>query len=346
MTIFLFTLVIVTVLSSKFNLVGFYDDYISKDSIEPIKGIFLVFVFLTHFAQYIPLDGAMHTFYALVRKKHGQLIVTPFLFYSGYGVFESIKKKGSAYVRTMPVNRCLKLLMDFDIAIFIYYILSVFDNKNYPIKKILLSFIGWDSLRNSNWYIFVILGMYIISFLAFYGFDYETQKEYIVTTIVIMTIVFSYFISLHKETYWYNTIWCYVAGGIYSVYKNEIEKNILSNNKSYFISFFNIILLFICFYSRWYQKVSYYQLASVAFSLIIVFISIKIKVTNKFLNYCGRHLFSLYILQRLPMIFFQNTVLSENVYVYFVACAVITVLISAIFDRFTAMLWKSATKVK
>ena len=42
----------------------------------------------------------------------GQLVVVMFLFYSGYGIGESYKKKGVNYVQQMPVHRILTTLLN------------------------------------------------------------------------------------------------------------------------------------------------------------------------------------------------------------------------------------------
>jgi len=85
-----------------------------------------------------------------------QLVVCMFLFYSGYGIMESFKIKEN-YVNQLPKNRIFKTLFNFDFAVLIYMLLYVFfQHKEIGLKKVLLSFIGWESFGNSNWYIFSI----------------------------------------------------------------------------------------------------------------------------------------------------------------------------------------------
>jgi len=55
-------------------------------------------IFLSHAEQYFKLDSAYDTAYAAVSEHMGQLVVVMFFFYSGYGMMESVKKKGSSYV--------------------------------------------------------------------------------------------------------------------------------------------------------------------------------------------------------------------------------------------------------
>lgn len=74
-----------------------------------VNGIFVLLVFLSHFCQYMD-TSALPFFqpYLLLRSILGQLIVAPFLFYSGYGVSEQIKKRGIEYVNAIPKSRMLK----------------------------------------------------------------------------------------------------------------------------------------------------------------------------------------------------------------------------------------------
>ena len=72
----------------------FNREYISPGSTTCINGVFVVLVFLSHICQYIKLDGAFDGPYSVLRTNLGQMVVVTFLFYSGYGIMESIKKKG------------------------------------------------------------------------------------------------------------------------------------------------------------------------------------------------------------------------------------------------------------
>ena len=60
----------------------YFDDYISLDKTNAIKGIFLICVFFRHFAQYVELSGPYNTFFTAFNLGLKQLLVTLFLFYS------------------------------------------------------------------------------------------------------------------------------------------------------------------------------------------------------------------------------------------------------------------------
>ena len=87
----------------------FFKDYCSPKNTATINGIFSVLIFLSHSVQYVKLDGVLDAPYFDLRSFLGQLVVVTYLFYSGYGIMESARKKGTAYIKAMPKNRLFKL---------------------------------------------------------------------------------------------------------------------------------------------------------------------------------------------------------------------------------------------
>ena len=63
----------------------------------------------------------------------------------------------------MPANRIGKTFFDFSIAIFLFLIVDVCLRIKYSISDIILAFTGWTTVGNSNWYMFAIFTLYIIT---------------------------------------------------------------------------------------------------------------------------------------------------------------------------------------
>ena len=91
------------------------------------------------------------------------------MFYSGYGMLESIKSKGMDYVKSIPGKRFAKVLLHMEIAVLLFLLTDFAIGKSYGLKTTLLSFTFWTSIGNSNWYIFIILCLYLIVFSAFFS---------------------------------------------------------------------------------------------------------------------------------------------------------------------------------
>ena len=157
------------------RLTNYNNGYIDRETTKKINGIFVFLIVLSHFSSYIKLTGDLNEPYAEMKRFLGQLVVTTFLFYSGYGILESIKGKKDKFINSLP-KRTLKLLIHFDIAVLLFAILGFVIGKDYPLSRILLSFTGWGSIGNSNWYVFVILVLYMLTFLIYKPFNKKNES--------------------------------------------------------------------------------------------------------------------------------------------------------------------------
>lgn len=138
----------------------------SPKSTNAIKGIFAVIILFSHMKGYISLaDKPADSSYAIVLGHIGQLMVAPYLFYSGYGILESIKRR-AYYFETYPRKRLLKTLVHFDLAVLCYLMLMTTIGTYYPTVNYVTCWIGWESIGNSNWFIFDILALYCIVYFA------------------------------------------------------------------------------------------------------------------------------------------------------------------------------------
>ena len=144
-------------------------DYISREQTQCINGFFVLIVFLRHIKGYIEL-GAFDRVFSKVDSWTGQLIVVPFLFFSGYGIMLSISKKGKPYVNSVMTKRFVKVWAHFALAVCLFVVVNLVLGKHHTPKKIILSLIGWDGIGNSNWYIFDTLVLYTLTFISFRPF--------------------------------------------------------------------------------------------------------------------------------------------------------------------------------
>jgi len=301
------------------------ESYIGKEQCNAVKGIFILFVFGRHIWPY--MKDAGYDFSAFgdqlflsLDKSLGQLIVVMFLFYSGYGIMESVKAKGQKYISSLPKKRILKTLVNFDIAVFVFILTDLLIGKPLELGNTLLAFTGWTDVGNSNWYIFIILLCYIATWIGFRFFRWW----------VSILIIFVCFLVLRftRDVWWYNTLLSFPAGLIYSKYKTKIESYIKSK---YLLSFFICLIVFLITYKLPIAAFGIKDnVMSVAFALLILVATMKIKVGNPILNWLGKNLFPLYIYQRIPMLIFatlnDGIIAGEYHYLYLLICALITIL--------------------
>lgn len=316
----------------------FFDDYISPKTTNAINGIFVLFVLLRHFSQYKMINKDSYSNVAFTLNSYlGQLIVVTFLFYSGYGIFESLKKKGKVYVKKLPI-RFLKVWMHFAIAVSLFAIMKIYLHKPLELKTFLWSVVGWEAIGNSNWYICVVLMLYIITFISLLFIPKRKEKElyfinaFILTIFSIILVIILVKLKGKGKIYWANTILCYSAGAWYSLLKDKIEKVVCRNELTYFLSLVLVAFAFIgCRDLK--KTLVYYELYAICFAFLVVLLSMKVKVDNGFLQFLGNHTFSIYILQRLPMIYVVNKCnYKSHPYFYFLMIFLITIILAIMFD--------------
>ena len=230
MVLFYFLLFLLVISRLKFSQQGFYVDNLSFDTTNAIKGIFIALVFVKHATPYILNSGYVFDnslwsrAFLFIDAQVGQWIVVMFLFYSGYGIMESIRKKGLDYVQSIPRKRVLTTLVNFDIAVGLFAIVALLLHKDYSLKTYLLSFTGWESVGNSNWYIFVIMLCYLIAYLCFRL--PIVKKEALVTRAILCFFLLGFSVlvlSFLKSFWWYDTMLCFGVGMLYSVWRERIE---------------------------------------------------------------------------------------------------------------------------
>lgn len=287
-------------------------------------------IFLSHFMQYYTYKNSIDVYGGNISRTLGQMIVVMFMFYSGYGVCESVKRKGNGYVRSFQKNRVLKTLLHFDIAMLIYYILSLFLEQNYSLSRVLLALIGWESIGNSNWYIFAVLILYLLTWVAFSIFKNNRYLAAALTTALIgvyIAVIYNF-----KEYWWYDTVLTYAAGMWYSLFKDKIERILTKNNIIWFVAV--AVTAVGWWYLHKFRVLPALRIVeALVFALFAVVLSLKISVNNKLVSWLGKHTFEIYVLMRIPMKLLHIWGLKEyNLYLYFFASLAATLVLSALFS--------------
>lgn len=328
-------------------------DYMSVEKTMSIKGIFILIVFFSHFNSYVTFDSPVEHYYVKIFKYIGQAMVTLFLFYSGYGVMESIKKKGMGYVHKIPVTRILGTYFRFDIAVLIFIIVQTILGKTFPVQQYFLSLTGWDAVGNSNWYIFAVVAAYFITFVSFEFSHLVTKKASVQTfnylaaafvTLGCLSYIFILAFFKLKDGYWFDTIIIYACGVWYSLLKDKLEKIINKNIAVYIVCFIGFAAATLYFLRNSGDSFVHTELYMVFFTAFVVIMSMRVSFHNRILMWCGKNLFGLYIMQRIPMIIFKAVGVADfNVYLYFILCAAVTVPVAWVFEKYTGKLWKIIT---
>lgn len=332
MILFYLIICVVVLVSLKFKQNN--QDYISLQQTNVIKGIFIWLVFMGHIMPYItkvmPFDTFADKSALYIVNILKQLVVVPFMFYSGYGVMNSIKCKGDDYVASIPRKRLLNTMLNFGVAVWFFIALNLVLQIPMNLKQVLLSLICWDSVGNSNWYIFTICFCYFTSYISYKLFGYN--KRSLLANLSIL-FVYALILSRFKGSWWYDTCLAYSTGSIYCYFKGRFESIINRNYLRSFLMGGGILILsyLVMLKAPGANSLVFMNICSICFSLFMVIITMRVQLKSKFLEWSGKNLFPLYIYQRIPMILFSTIcggcLVSEYRYVYVFVCATISIFI-------------------
>ena len=317
------------------RFIMFNDNYIAHETTTQINGVFVFLVFLSHFRAYFDSEISYSVFYYGLQNNLGQLVVTTFLFYSGYGVYTSIKKKGKDYIDQLPL-KILELLASFVLVITLFLILGWITGKNYDFSRILLSFIGWESVGNSNWYMFDILLLYALTYIAFKITKKDKHAIGVLFILSLCAMLFLY--TFQNGTRWYNTFLCYWLGILFAYYKPKFDQ-VMFNHKSIYMISTLLLLIFVYILGAYQKNVFFFMLRAIAFVLLVNQISMVVILKNPVLKWLGKHIFGIYLLQRIPMILGEYYGLAEGGFLsttfYFITTLILTMLLAVIFHKVT-----------
>ena len=303
-----------------------------------IKGIFVWLIIFCHKLEYGV--NKKYLFKKIVLNL-GQKVVSLFLFYSGFGINESIKKKGKFYVKTLP-KKAFILFIKFQLILLLFLSENIFIFKNkVTLKQYFLSTIFKSSLGNSNWFAFTIIIFYIYSYISF-----RFMKVHHLFGIVIISIIsfihskLVYIYFYPKSNYAVNTILCFLSGFYYSSMKTFFDKFLLKNDIYYYGIISTIIFIYFKYFNEKFGLLNI-SIKNALFAILIVFISIKIKFNNTFLKFLNSHSFSIYLLQRLVMSFVHRKKIFNKSDFFRISFEFTSIFfIASLFDKYTTFIEK------
>lgn len=312
--------------------VGKNDSYFDKNELSPIKGFFVILVYFSHFIQYLEPAQKGNIFDSLfitIVGISGQLIVTMFFVYSGYGLFYKINENKDRYLSSFIRKRVFPVYLDFFVCILIYIAYNIYERQFLSFTVILQAFLGWTSIGNSNWFMFDTFVSYLLLYVVFKAIK-DMKMALIVDT--LLTVCFIFVLSLYRENYWWNTIICLPLGMWIFYYKNIFDR-INKSNKIYLFCGSFLVVLFIIFFILQRKLPYIYPFFAIVFSLMVVLVQMRFNFINsKFFAFLGSHVFSIYMLQRIVLILLGKLKIAQIPIIYCISGFLITVIFSVFFD--------------
>ena len=320
------------------------DESLSISQSNVIKGFFILWVFILHLIPYLKesgyaFDGLGDTL--LSPLNIGQYVVAMFLLYSGYGVCQQVLTRSEDYLQKMPRKRILATLLNFDVAVLCFLMISLIMHRHYPLRMILLSLVGWESLGNSNWYIFDIIALYILVWLAHVSVKNRIGQWSLFSALVL---IFVLAMCLTRPFWWSDTILCFWCGYTLSCFKERLQA-LLEKHwwHALAVAIFAYIFIHVChlvlcrfyhagFIPGWLVlSWLWMNIKHMTLALGIVLLTMRFGCQSRPLEWCGKHLFPIYIYQRLPMMALPASFIQAEPLGYFAFCLAMTLAIASLY---------------
>ena len=324
----------------------FFIDYIDLKNTFSVKGIFVWMIIFKHYSGYFKRKNLY--IYEIIVRHLDQRVVSMFLFYSGYGIYESIKIKGNKYSKSL-LTKSLIIFIKSELMILIFVLRSIIYRKEITIKDYILSSFFFSTIDNDIWFTYTIILFYIY---AFFSFTFIKNKKHNYLGIIFITIIcilhgyFTYFFYLKKQRVGVDNILPFILGFCYSGIRKYTDKYIMKYDFSYFgiLTFFYLIYCY--FYVNRYKSIFIHILMNGTFCIIVVLMNMKIKFDNEFLKFLNVHSYSIYLLQRVILTTFdEKKYLEEYECLRVFLQIILIILIASTFDYSTSFIDKYFKRV-
>lgn len=195
--------------------------YISRSRTQYLNGIFILLIILLHSCQtsFVEVSILLKTV-RLILSLFSKFIVTPFLFFSGYGLYLTISKNKTAYLAHFFRKRFLHVLLCFDSIVLLHLACWLLWDRETDWLRTLLALVGWSHYGNVNWYICIILLFYLITYFSF-RLTEGKKAVFLCTLSSVLLICWLY--AAGKESIWYRNLLCFPCGMAYALYRKDAE---------------------------------------------------------------------------------------------------------------------------
>jgi hypothetical protein len=217
----------------------------------------------------------------------------------------------------------------------------------YSLKDYLLAYTGYTTIGNSNSYMFVTFAMYIIIIVSFLMFRKSNVLALGLTCVLTLLFgLFEYKMGLGSQ--YYNTVLTFPMGMVFSMIKPYVDKLLMKNDVLWFTGLFGSAMLFFYFSGHRFDRIMAHTLFGIFFCTTIVVLMMKINIRSSILDWFGEHIFSFFILQRIPMMIFMYFKLNRNyalfVILSFFGTVFLSILFDAAMDKLDSVLFKKRPK--
>lgn len=288
---------------------------LSKDVSMCLKGAFAVLVLLHHFQQRADFIAQSHI--GVIFRLLGFLSVSVFLFFSGYGLILSYKKKAELYLKSFLKSRLIPFYCIYVFLVFLSAVKNVIIGTPIRFTDILYSLVLVKNVITYGWYLQAILIFYIAFYIIFCMIKDKNKAFWLLFSFVVAYMLVRHFTNAEPALY-ISTL-SFVSGMIFAKYPEKIQSLFKNYKLTFFVSAvaFGVVMASGLLNANRHTKYTLYIIASVLFTLSILTLTeflcnINRKIiVNRFMQKLGSISLEIYVAQG----FFFDIFRSELIYI-------------------------------
>jgi len=195
---------------------------------KAIQGFSAVAIILHHLSQDLMKDAGPFEFLSGC----GVLFVGIFFFFSGFGLYTSLKTKKD-YLKGFLRKRLITILIPFYSCIAVFTIASCICGAKYKALDLLKVLSGWSLINNHMWYIVEIAILYLVFFLIYKLIRNRTAATVVMSVFVLAMMGGSLLLCHGKDMscaywfmgeWWYNASLLFIVGILVSKHQDGLRK--------------------------------------------------------------------------------------------------------------------------
>lgn len=204
------------------------DEPLSLDRSKAIQGFAAVAIIVHHLSQELAETAGAIGFFSEL----GVIFVGIFFFFSGYGLYTSLKTKDN-YLKGFLKKRFVTILIPFYMCNLVFVVASCICGEKYHPLQLLYVLSGWALINMHMWYIVEIAILYIAFFLIYRLIKNRTAATVVMSIFVLAMIAGSLMLCHGSDMscsywfqgeWWYNASFLFVIGIIFSKHSEGLRK--------------------------------------------------------------------------------------------------------------------------
>lgn len=299
------------------------DEPLSLEVSKAIQGFCAVAIIIHHLAQNLMEKADVLQGFS----EFGVLFVGVFFFFSGYGLYTSLKTKEN-YLKGFLRKRLTTILIPFYVCIVIFTVTACITGAKFEGKELFFVLSGWTLINDHMWYIVEIAILYILFFVIYRLIKNRTVATIVMTLCVIGMIAGSLMLC-HGEDYscpywfmgewWYNSTFLFIVGILVSKHSDILRKIARKGYAFFLILFGGLTIWFASLTKNALETYSYWseipgvdpnyddklrclslQLPWIIFFVcFLLLLMMKVKFSNGILKFLGSISLELYLIHNL-----------------------------------------------